>query len=78
MSLVSPRGQALAIWLSVFTIIILLITGLRFYIITKLNPRPFHVEDFFIILSVISLLALEGPAFWGNLPLQHNPSEPLF
>lgn len=78
MSLVSPRGQALAVWLSVFTVVILLITGLRFYIITKLKPRPFHVEDFFIVLSVVALLALEGPAFWGDILLQHKPRNCLF
>ncbi|KAI1108461.1 hypothetical protein F5Y14DRAFT_457029 [Nemania sp. NC0429] len=64
MSLVSPRGRQLAGWLSFFSLFIILITGLRFYIITRLKPRPLHVEDLFIVISVVAELALTGATFW--------------
>ncbi|KAI0095751.1 hypothetical protein GGR51DRAFT_544669 [Nemania sp. FL0031] len=65
MSLVTPHGRDLAIWLSVFTALILYVVGLRFYVITKIRPRPFRVDDALIILSVAAMLALEGPTFWA-------------
>ncbi|KAI1318352.1 hypothetical protein F5Y16DRAFT_135279 [Xylariaceae sp. FL0255] len=65
MSYVSPRGQALAVWLSVFTCITLVTTAMRFYVIIAIKPRPLHIEDAFLIVSVVASLVLVVLTFWA-------------
>ena len=63
---VNPRGKAIAIWIAVFTFIILIIISLRFYVITKVSRRSLRLDDAAITLSVASLLTVEGCTLWGK------------
>ena len=65
MSLVSPRGRDLAIWIAVFTLITLLSLALRLYIVLRIARRKLRIDDYLMFISVSGLLAMEGTTFWG-------------
>ncbi|KAI1406789.1 hypothetical protein F5Y13DRAFT_196794 [Hypoxylon sp. FL1857] len=54
----------LAVWVAVFTFLILVSLYLRFHIILKVRRRPLRVDDFLILAAVVTLLANEGLVIW--------------
>lgn len=63
--MISPHGRDLLVWIAVFTTINLVAVGLRFYIVARVKKRPLRTDDFLILLSVSSMLAMEGTTIWG-------------
>ncbi|KAI0597599.1 hypothetical protein F4775DRAFT_593288 [Biscogniauxia sp. FL1348] len=63
--MVSPHGRDLIIWIVVFTILNLTALGLRFYTMIKVKRRSLRADDYIIVFSICSLLALEGTSLWA-------------
>jgi hypothetical protein len=61
---VSPRGWTLLVWIVVFSLITLTTLGLRFWAIA-VQRRKLRVDDYLILVSTASLLAMEGTTFWS-------------
>lgn len=66
MSLVSPRGRKLSIWMASFSLLTLLTLALRLYVVLRISKRNLRVDDYLILISVSGLLAMEGTTFWGR------------
>lgn len=70
--MISPQGRDLLIWMVVFTVVNLVVLGLRFYTLAYVKKRSLRVDDFLIVLSVASMLAMEGTTFWGEFNTQNR------
>jgi hypothetical protein len=64
--MISPRGQALALWMAFFTSIDLVTLALRFYAM-KFVRRALRVDDYLIVVATASMVALVGCTAWGKL-----------
>ncbi|KAI1496233.1 hypothetical protein F5X99DRAFT_401047 [Biscogniauxia marginata] len=63
--MISPHGRDLIIWIVIFTILNLTALCLRFYTLIKVKRRSLRLDDYIIVFSVCSLLALEGVTLWA-------------
>lgn len=64
--MLTAKGRDLAIWVAVFTLLVLVSIYLRFYIIVKVRRRSLRADDFLIIAAVIVLISNEGIVIWGK------------
>ncbi|KAI1505904.1 hypothetical protein F5X99DRAFT_174860 [Biscogniauxia marginata] len=64
MAMVTSRGRDMAVWLSVFTFIILVSLALRFYVLSRVKRRRLRADDYLIVVSVCSLIANDGIVIW--------------
>ncbi|KAF2759927.1 hypothetical protein EJ05DRAFT_315243 [Pseudovirgaria hyperparasitica] len=62
--MVSPRGEALAAWLSVFTVLTVGVLILRFYAV-RIQQRALRSDDYLVAGATIAMLVLEGCTFWA-------------
>jgi hypothetical protein len=67
MALVTPHGRDLAILISFGNAFVLATIFMRFYAIGHFQKRSLRIDDYLIIISIVSLLALDGTVFWGKL-----------
>lgn len=64
--MLTAKGRDLAIWVAVFTLLVLVSIYLRFYIIVKVRRRSLRTDDYLIIAAVIVLISNEGIVMWGK------------
>ena len=63
--MLSDRGRVLVILMVVFNCLTLTSLALRFYVLFHVKRRPVRIDDYIILLSAVSLLAVEGAVAWG-------------
>ena len=63
--MLSDRGRDLVIFMVVFNSTTLISLALRFYVVFYVRRRPVRIDDYIILLSTASLLAVEGAMAWG-------------
>ncbi|KAI0173523.1 hypothetical protein GGR52DRAFT_389211 [Hypoxylon sp. FL1284] len=65
MAFITSRGRGLAILVTFGLAFILLTTGLRFYVAKALQKRSLRADDYLILVSLASLIALDGAVYWA-------------
>ncbi|KAI0018895.1 hypothetical protein F4780DRAFT_780941 [Xylariomycetidae sp. FL0641] len=70
----SQRGRDLAIWMAVFTAVILGTLAMRFYVIFQISRRKPNAGDVLVVIAAVcATLALEGTySIWG-MSLNFHP-----
>ncbi|KAI1383022.1 uncharacterized protein F4822DRAFT_421849 [Hypoxylon trugodes] len=63
--MISPRGRSLIILMVIFDVLTLTFLALRFYTLFRIKQRSYRPDDFIIVISTASLLAMEGAVFWA-------------
>ena len=63
--MLSDRGRDLIIFMVVFNSTTLISLALRFHVLFYVKRRPVRIDDYIILLSTASLLAVEGAMAWG-------------